>query len=162
MKKAGKLIIEGHDKNPFVKFWNWGWGIYYKNPEIWNYLIVGLLTTIVSLAVKWIMYATICDPEIDTYFNQQLPVDVSWVIAVLFAYVTNRKFVFQSKNKNIFKEFSSFVGSRILTFLMEKGLTWLLLTILNINAYVVTIINQVLITIFNYVFSKLFVFKKED
>ena len=47
MKKDKKLIIKGHDKNPLVKFWNWGWGIYYKNVEFWNYVIVGLLTTVV-------------------------------------------------------------------------------------------------------------------
>lgn len=58
-----KLIIKGHDKNPFVKFWNWGWGIYYKNPEIWNYLIVGLLTTVVSLVTYFIATRTILNPE---------------------------------------------------------------------------------------------------
>lgn len=155
-----KLIIKGHDKNLLVRFWNWGWGIYYKNPEVWNYLIVGLLTTIISIAVKWIMYATICDPNIESYYNQQFPVDFSWVIAVLFAYVTNRIFVFHSNNSKVLKEFGTFVASRILTLLLEKGLTLLLLTMMGVNAYLVTLINQGLITIFNYIFSKLFVFKK--
>ena len=57
-----KLIIKGHEKNPFVKFWNWGWGIYYKNPEIWNYLIVGGLTTLVSIVSKWLLFLVL-DPK---------------------------------------------------------------------------------------------------
>ena len=44
-----KLIIKNDKNNLIIKFWNWGWNIYYKNPEIWNYLIVGILTTILYL-----------------------------------------------------------------------------------------------------------------
>ncbi|HAB66933.1 MAG TPA: hypothetical protein DCE23_06155 [Firmicutes bacterium] len=150
--------------NIIVRFWRWGWGIYHKNEEVWNYIIVGGLTTVISLVVKWIMWFTICDASIDNYFNQQLPVDVSWVIAVLFAYITNRIYVFKSKEKNILKEMGSFVGARVVTFIMEKGLTWFFLTLLAFNKGILVIIQtliiQVLIMVLNYVFSKLFVFKK--
>ena len=160
-------IMNYYDYKPnfIVRFWRWGWGVYHKNEELWNYIIVGGLTTLVNLAVKWIMWFTICDPSIENYFNQQLPVDVSWVVAVLFAYVTNRLFVFKSKSKKIFKEFTLFVGARVLTFLMEKGLTFVFLTLLAFNTgsliIIQTLIIQVLIMILNYVFSKLFVFKKK-
>ncbi len=164
VKKNKLMNYYEYKPNIIVRFWRWGWGIYHKNEELWNYIIVGGCTTLVSLAVKWIMWFTICDPAIDNYFNQQLPVDVSWVIAVLFAYVTNRLFVFRSKNKKVLKEFVSFVGARVLTFLMEKGLTFVFLTVLafntNILVIVQTIIIQVLIMVLNYIFSKLFVFKK--
>jgi len=95
MKK--RMIIKGHDKNIFVRFWNFCWNIYYKNPEIWNYLIVGVLTTIVSLAVKYFLLFTIFDAS--NPLELQIAIIISWICAVTFAYVTNRIFVFHSKSK---------------------------------------------------------------
>lgn len=161
--KKNKLIIEGHDKNPLVKFWNWGWNIYYKNPEIWNYLIVGVLTTVVSLAIKWGLLFTILDAK--NGFQVQIAVVVSWIGAVIFAYITNRIFVFKSKSKNYLKEISSFVLGRVATLLMEMFIMWFFVTLLKLNSdtwvLVFTLVCQVLVTIFNYILSKLFVFKKE-
>ena len=97
-----KLIIKGHQNNPFVKFWNWGWNIYYKNPQIWNYLIAGLLTTVVSLVVYFVLTHTILDPNNPILL--QIANVVSWICAITFAYITNRIFVFKSKNKNILQE----------------------------------------------------------
>ena len=161
--KKNKLIIEGHNKNPLVKFWNWGWNIYYKNPEIWNYLIVGVLTTVVSLAIKWGLLFTILDAK--NGFQVQVAVIVSWIGAVIFAYITNRIFVFKSKSKNCLKEISSFVLGRVATLLMEMFIMWFFVTLLKLNSdtwvLVFTLVCQVLVTIFNYILSKLFVFKKE-
>lgn len=161
--KKNKLIIEGHDKNPLVKFWNWGWNIYYKNPEIWNYLIVGVLTTVVSLAIKWGLLFTILDAK--NGFQVQVAVVVSWIGAVIFAYITNRIFVFKSKSKNYLKEISSFVLGRVATLLMEMFIMWFFVTLLKLNSdnwvLIFTLVCQVLVTIFNYILSKLFVFKKE-
>ena len=161
--KKNKLIIEGHDKNPLVKFWNWGWNIYYKNPEIWNYLIVGVLTTVVSLAIKWGLLFTILDAK--NGFQVQVAVVASWIGAVIFAYITNRIFVFKSKSKNYLKEISSFVLGRVATLLMEMFIMWFFVTLLKLNSdnwvLVFTLVCQVLVTIFNYILSKLFVFKKE-
>ena len=161
--KKNKLIIEGHDKNPLVKFWNWGWNIYYKNPEIWNYLIVGVLTTVVSLAIKWGLLFTILDAK--NGFQVQVAVIVSWIGAVIFAYITNRIFVFKSKSKNYLKEISSFILGRVATLLMEMLIMWFFVTLLELNSdnwvLVFTLVCQVLVTIFNYILSKLFVFKKE-
>ena len=162
--KKNKLIIEGHDKNPLVKFWNWGWNIYYKNPEIWNYLIVGVLTTVVSLAIKWGLLFTILDAK--NGFQVQVAVVASWIGAVIFAYITNRIFVFKSKSKNYLKEISSFVLGRVATLLMEMFIMWFFVTLLKLNSdlYVVifTLVAQVAVVIGNYIFSKLFVFKKTD
>lgn len=161
--KKNKLIIEGHDKNPLVKFWNWGWNIYYKNSEIWNYLIVGVLTTVVSLAIKWGLLFTILDAK--NGFQVQVAVITSWIGAVIFAYITNRIFVFKSKSKNYLKEISSFVLGRVATLLMEMFIMWFFVTLLKLNSdtwvLVFTLVCQVLVTIFNYILSKLFVFKKE-
>lgn len=148
--------------NIIVRFWRWGWGIYHKNEEVWNYLIVGGLTTFVSIAVKWGLYFTILD--VNDKLDAQIGVCVSWVCAVIFAYVANRIFVFKSKNKDILKEISQFVGARLLTLGMEMVLTFIFFNLLGLTSKIwivlVTFIIQVLVMVLNYVFSKLFVFKK--
>ena len=149
--------------NFIVRFWRWGWGIYHKNEMLWNYLIVGGLTTVVSIGVKWGLYFTVLD--VDNGFQAQVGVVVSWIAAVLFAYVTNRIYVFKSKSKDIFKEMISFFAARLLTLGMEAVLTFIFFTWLGLTSntwvIIVTFIIQVLIMIFNFIFSKIFVFKKE-
>lgn len=154
-----KLIIKGHDKNPFVKFWNWGWGIYYKNPEIWDYLIVGLLTTVVSLVTYFIATRTILDPTIE--LELQIANIISWVFAVAFAYVTNRIFVFKSKNKNIFSELSKFVGSRVASLLMDMAIMFVIVSLMGLSDVIGKVVSQVVVTIANYILSKLLVFTKK-
>lgn len=163
INKKYKLIIEGHDKNLFVKFWNWGWGIYYKNPEVWNYIIVGALTTLVSIGLKYLLLFTILDAK--DAFELQLSVIISWIGAVAFAYVANRIFVFNSKSKKIFKEITTFVGGRVATLLMEMVIMWFFVTLLGLNSdtwvVIFTLVCQVLIMILNYFISKFLVFKKD-
>lgn len=154
-----KLIIKGHDKNPFVKFWNWGWEIYYKNPEIWNYLIVGLLTTVVSLVTYFIATRTILDPTVE--LELQIANIISWVFAVAFAYVTNRIFVFKSKNKNIFSELSKFVGSRVASLLMDMAIMFVIVSLMGLSDIIGKVVSQVVVTIANYILSKLLVFTKK-
>lgn len=138
------------------------WSLYHKYEEVINYLIVGVLTTIVSLGVKYLLLFTFLDAS--NAVELQIAVIISWVCAVAFAYVTNRIFVFKSKNKNYFKEISSFVSGRILTLLMEMAIMWFFVTLLKLNTdfwvVVFTMICQVLITVANYILSKLFIFKK--
>lgn len=156
------LIIKGHDKNIFVKFWNWGWGIYYKNTQFWNYIIVGLLTTIVSLVLKYILLFFFFDSTVA--LELQISIIISWIGAVLFAYVTNRIFVFNSKSKNIIGEIISFFGGRLLTLFMEMAFMWFFVTLLGLNTdmwvVIFTIVCQVFITVANYFISKFLVFKK--
>ena len=132
--------------------------LYHKYEEIINYLIVGVLTTIVSLAIYYGLVFTILNP--DNAIQLQLANIISWIGAVAFAFVTNRKYVFKSQNKNIKKEAVSFVSSRVLTLLMDMGVMFLTVTILKMNDKIAKLISQVIITIANYIFSKLFVFKK--
>lgn len=136
--------------------------IYKKYEEIINYLIVGVLTTIVSLIVKWGLLFSILNAK--DAFQLQLAVIISWIVAVIFAYITNRVFVFKSKSKKILKEIINFFGARILTLLLEMLIMWFFVTLLRLNSniwvLVWTVIAQVMVIIANYVFSKLFVFKK--
>ena len=138
--------------------------LYIKYKEIINYLIFGVLTTLVNLITKYILLFTILDPT--NGFQLQIAIIISWIVAVIFAYFTNRKFVFESKNENKLKEFISFVVARIATLLLEMFIMWFFVTLLKLNSdlYVVifTLVAQVAVVIGNYIFSKLFVFKKTD
>ncbi len=134
--------------------------LYKKYREIINYVIVGGLTTVVSMVLFYGSIWTFLDAQ--NPIELQLANVLSWVGAVLFAYVTNRIFVFQSKSSNILKEFISFVGSRVLTLLLDMGTMFLLVTVLDFNENISKIVAMVLVTVGNYVISKIFVFKKRE
>lgn len=90
---------------------------------------------------------------------------ISLVLTKLFAYVTNKLFVFQSKTGSfgaLMREFFSFVGARMVTFVIDYFGLILMVEMLNMQELVSKIILQVIVIVLNYVFSKLFVFKKKD
>ena len=122
--------------------------------ETINYLIVGGLTTLVSIASY----------NIFRFFIENITVCtiLSWICAVLFAYVTNRIFVFNSKEKNIPKEIASFTASRIFSLIVEIIVMFILTSPLKINDRIAKIIVQFIIVVLNYITSKIFVFKKKD
>lgn len=136
--------------------------LYLKYKELINYLIFGVLTTIVALLTKWGLLFTILNAS--NGFELQIAVVLSWIIAVLFAYLTNRKFVFESNNNNKLKEFTNFIIARLATLLLDMFIMWFFVTLLKLNSnlYVIifTLVSQILVIIGNYLFSKLFVFKK--
>lgn len=138
--------------------------LYEKYREIINYLIFGVLTTIVNIGTKYALLFTIFDAK--NAVELQLAITISWILAVLFAYITNRKFVFESKNKNKIKELISFFSARIATLLLEMFIMWFFITLLKLNSdiYVIifTILTQILVVVGNYILSKIFVFKKVD
>ena len=130
-----------------------------KIGEIIRYLIVGVLTTVVSLGIYYGLVYTILDPNNAT--ELQIANITSWIGAVIFAYITNRSFVFKSKNQNRLKEATSFVSSRVLTLLMDMAIMFVGVTVLKQNDKIIKLISQVVITVANYIFSKLFVFKRK-
>ena len=135
--------------------------LYKKYEEIINYLIVGVLTTFVSLLVKYILLFTFLDATIP--LELQISVIISWIAAVTFAYIANRKVVFKSENKDILKEIFQFLESRILTLILEMLIIWFFITFLKMNSkiwvIIWTIFAQGVVIFTNYVLGKL-IFKK--
>lgn len=129
-----------------------------KYEEFFRYLIIGLLTTIVSLFVYYICVFTFLDPKVA--LELQIANIISWICSVIFAYIANRIFVFKSKNKKILREVIAFTNSRILTLILDMALMHVLVIVFGFNDKICKIIVQVLIIILNYVFSKFLVFKK--
>ena len=133
--------------------------LYLKYKEVINYLIFGILTTVVSLAVYYISVFTFLNPE--NAIQLQIANILSWIAGVTFAYFTNRKFVFESKEKNKLKEAGKFVLARVITLIMDMLIMWLGVTVLHLNDKIIKLISQVVIIVSNYIFSKLFVFKNQ-
>lgn len=131
--------------------------LYKKYREIVNYLIVGGLTTVVSLAVYYGCVLTVFDPK--NPIQLQAANVISWIAAVTFAYYTNRKYVFESKTENKLQEAAKFYGSRITTLLMDMACMFLLVTALGISDKIAKLIVQVIVTVANYVLSKFIVFR---
>lgn len=133
--------------------------LYKKYEEIVNYLIVGVLNTIVSWAAFFICAYTVLDAQI-VWQNMLLSV-ISWAVGVVFGYFMNRKYVFKSKEPDIMKEFLQFSGGRISTWILDMVMMVLLVNVLHINEAISKVFVSVLVMIGNYVISKLFVFKKD-
>ena len=136
--------------------------LYKKYQEIINYLIVGVLTTVVSI-VTYFIFSLILDIENNILFI--LANVLSWICAVVFAYITNKKFVFNtttSSKKEELKVFSMFVSSRITTLLIELAFMFITVKVILINDKIAKVIAQFIVIVLNYILSKLFVFKKKN
>lgn len=128
------------------------WDLYRNYLEVINYLVVGGLTTFISILVYGIGTRVF---SLDLVRANV----VSWVIAVLFAYYANKVFVFRSKGKS-FKEFVSFVGSRVITLLLDTSLMLLFVNVINMNDLISKVIVQIVVIVGNYIISKMIVFRK--
>lgn len=136
--------------------------------QIILYVIAGGLTTLVN----WVAYAA-CTGVLPIKNTEQLILTsntIAWIIAVLFAYVTNKRWVFETKTdsfSSLLKEMISFIGARLLTGLLEiLGVPLLVKlgmsqTLFGIEGFLAKIIVSIVVTVLNYILSKLIVFKKK-
>ena len=132
--------------------------LYKKYKEIINYLIFGGLTTLVSIGTYAIFTKIF---NIDYLISNVL----SWIIAVLFAFITNKLFVFESKSKDkklVSKEITNFFFFRIVSLGIEMVIMYTFVDLLSINDLITKVIVQVIVILSNYIFSKVFVFKKNN
>ena len=145
------------DKIMSLKIFSFINPFYKKYKEALLYLFFGVLTTLINIVVFYLFTEIITLDELVANI-------IAWIIAVLFAYVTNRIWVFSSHcaTKAAFlKEILSFYGGRIFTLLVEEGILLIFIKLLSLNSLAVKIVAQVVIIVLNYVISKLFVFKKK-
>ena len=134
-------------------------GLYLEYKEIINYLIFGVLSTVVNFA-SYFIFAKLF------HIDEVVSSGLSWFCAVLFAYITNKIFVFESKTKTVkafIKEIMSFFACRVLSgILCDVGTFALMVKVLNINDIIAKIVTQIMVVILNYVLSKLVIFKKKS
>lgn len=129
-----------------------------KYEEVIGYLIFGGLTTVVNIIVFYLF---------DSVFEVHYLIAnaIAIVVSILFAFFTNKKYVFKSSTPTVqlwLKEFSLFVSFRLLSAVFDMGSMWLLVDGLNLNANVAKVITQFIVVVLNYGFSKFFIFKQGE
>ena len=127
------------------------------NREVISYLIFWVLTTLVN----WVVYAAMVKVHID----YRIATAVAWAVSVLFAFIVNKIFVFQSYNMRpafVMKEITSFVACRAVSGVMEMVFMIVMVSWIHMDEYISKIAVSVIVVIVNYVFSKLFIFRKSE
>ncbi len=129
---------------------------YKKNKEIIMYVIFGGCTTLINIFIYYISARII---NLNTVYSTI----TAWIISVIFAYITNRIFVFNINTyvlKEMLIELLSFIGCRIMSGLIEIVIMYFFVDIVGINDMVIKTLTNILIIILNYMASKLYIFKK--
>ena len=133
-------------------------GLFKKYKEVIMYLIFGGLTTVVSLGSYYGIRA------IAPSLHYQIINTISWVIAVAFAYITNRLYVFDAKSHTaagIVREIISFIGGRLFSYFAEWAVMAIFIDKIGWNDKIVKIVAQIIVVILNYIISKLLIFRKD-
>ena len=131
------------------KLWNM-----FVNRETITYIIAGVLTTLVNFVASFVGYDCL-------HWNENLVTAIAWVVAVVFAYVINKYWVFLEKKGEAAGEvvkFGKFIAGRLFTLAVEWFGVFLFVTTLEIAFWPVKLVLAVVVTILNYLISKLFVF----
>ena len=126
-----------------------------KHYDILAYLFFGVLTTVVNYLVYLPCYNWL-------QMSAAVSNAIAWVVAVAFAYVTNKPFVFKSYDwsaKTVIPELTKFVGSRVASGGLETAIIFVTVDLMQCNGNVMKLITSVLVVVLNYVASKLLVFK---
>ena len=119
-----------------------------------SYIFFGVLTTAVDYVLSNILYYA---AKMSSLQSQS----IAWVAAVLFAFVTNKWWVFGSHTlvpSKVWKEFVSFVMCRVLTFVFSLAATYVLVDIMKMEFFLCKILISAVVMVLNYVFSKILIF----
>lgn len=126
--------------------------VYRKHRQLLLYLVFGFLTTLISIGTFALFEEVLgTDPLLANV--------VSWILAVLFAFVTNRGFVFEAEG-SLLTQLARFYLARVATLLLEEGIIFVFVTLLTFDALIVKTLAQIIVVILNFILSKLFVFGK--
>lgn len=132
--------------------------LYEQYNEVILYLFFGVLTTVVSIST-YFLFSEIWGIH---YLISNV---LSWIFSVLFAYATNRTWVFNSKNEGlrlIIQEMFTFINCRLLSGAIEMLIMFIFVSILSISSINSKIFVQIIVVILNYIFSKLIIFKNKN
>lgn len=122
------------------------------------YLVFGVLTTAINVLSYWILAHSFS-------LSVMTSTVIAWFIAVSFAYITNRKWVFQSNAfsvKDIMKEMFSFFTCRIATGGVDWIIMFVFVDIMGLNDVGIKVLSNIIVIVLNYIASKLVIFKKHE
>jgi len=126
--------------------------------EIINYLIFGVATTVVNIVVFFLFDTILSVPYL-------IANAIAIILSILFAFFTNKKYVFKSQamsRQDNWEEFVRFVSFRVLSGLFDMLSMWILVDMLLFGTNLAKLLTQFIVVVLNYVFSKFFVFKQEE
>ncbi len=131
--------------------------LYRNHREGWRYLIFGALATVVNIAVYSIAFYSI---HIDNAVSNV----IAWVVAAIFAYITNKFLVFASKvdtKKELLREITSFFSCRLFTLVVDEIIMIISVDKLGLSPFIMKVVANIVVIILNFVLSKLIIFKKK-
>lgn len=136
--------------------WEWGTGMLQKYKEVVLYLFFGGLTTLVNI----VSFSLLADWLGVYYLTANA---AAWVLSVLFAYLTNRRFVFESKSHGtaILRELALFVGCRLLSGALDMLCMYACVDLIHMPRLIAKILSNIIVIILNYLFSKFLIFRKK-
>lgn len=132
--------------------------------EIFLYLYMGVLTTVVNVVSYELIRNSLSNKIQDPNLTWKIAEVVAFIIAVIFAFVTNKIFVFRSFSINpakVFSELGMFFGARVITEGVNFFIMWIMIDKNNYDEFLAKIIASVVVIVLNYVFSKYIIFKKK-
>lgn len=145
------------DKIMSLKILKWANPFYVKYKEMLLYVLFGGLTTVLSIGIFALL-------NVALGLNEHISNVISWIFAVMFAFFTNRIWVFSAVTKNtggFIMQMLKFYGGRLVTLGVEELIILIFITKLNFNSMLIKVFAQIVIIILNYVISKCFVFKRK-
>ena len=129
-------------------------GLIQKHSMIIKYLLFGALTTLINMAAYALLYNRLGVSNVASTV-------IAWVLAVAFAFITNKLSVFESRRfdrKTLTHEISSFLGARIITGILDTAIMYLAVDVLHLTPIVWKLISNVVVIILNFITSKFFIF----
>ncbi|RRJ25427.1 GtrA family protein [Lachnoanaerobaculum gingivalis] len=132
--------------------------LWLKYKELFFYGVFGVGAT----AINIVSYRILANTFGKKYFL--IANIIAWILAFIFAFITNKLFVFESKSweaQIAMKEFVGFLSARLATGILDTVLMWLFVSVISLDDTLSKIIINILVIIINYIASKFFIFKKE-
>lgn len=129
--------------------------IYKANKQLLLYLFFGVCTTAINTVSYWLLYEVLVWGNITSTI-------LAWIAAVIFAFVTNKTFVFESRRANMMERINEvvlFFGSRLLTGVLDVVIMTVTVDMLKWNGLLWKLISNIIVTIINYIASKFVIFK---
>lgn len=128
-----------------------------KYRELISYVFFGAITTFINIATYYVCFNLLAISNVPSNI-------IAWIFSVLFAFVTNKLWVFESKSWKLsvlIKEFSYFISVRLLTGFVDTSIMYVGVDLLNYDGLLVKILSNLIVLISNFIGSKYLIFKKK-
>ncbi|MCL6570980.1 MAG: GtrA family protein [Bacillus sp. (in: Bacteria)] len=128
-----------------------------SNKEVISYLVFGVLTTAINIGCYWFLTKIVL-------FDYKTATTIAWVVSVLFAFITNKLYVFNSKSfviKIFLKELFAFFLFRSLSYVVDLGMMIVIIEWIHIDDMIAKVAANIVVILINFFASKFYIFKPE-